>query len=233
MRPDRSTFGCEGAIAADIERTGIRTRNLDDMETSEKPKKTIALQATREGWLLLASDLLAQEVFTPHGYRVPDVKASVGYASTGLRSSAIGQCWSRKSATDDTNHIFISPSLGTAYEVIDTLTHELVHAVDDCEHRHGKAFRKIALAIGLQGPMRSASAGPALKTRLESLLARLPPYPHGKLKADHRRPASVPPPKAECATCGYKVTVPRRFLHLGPPICPTHNIPMRELGDWV
>ncbi len=157
------------------------------METSEKPQKTIALHATREGWLLLASDLLAREIFSPHGYRVPEVKVSVGYASTGLRSSAIGQCWSRKSSADDTNHIFISPSLGTAYEVIDTLTHELVHAVDDCEHRHGKAFRKIALAIGLQGPMRSASAGAALKTRLESLLERLPPYPHGRLKAVHRR----------------------------------------------
>jgi hypothetical protein len=78
----------------------------------------------------------------------------------------------------------------------------------------------------------SASAGPALKTRLESLLAKLPPYPHGRLKAVHRRPASVPPPKAECEACGYKVTVPRRFLHLGPPICPMHETPMRELGDW-
>lgn len=200
--------------------------------TTGNTQTTTSPHATREGWLLLASDLLAQELFAPHGYRVPSVKVSVGYASTGLRSSAIGQCWSRKSAEDDTNHIFISPSLGTAYEVIDTLTHELVHAVDDCEHRHGKAFRKIALAIGLQGPMRSASAGPALKTRLESLLAKLPPYPHGRLKAVHRRPASVPPPKAECEACGYKVTVPRRFLHLGPPICPMHETPMRELGDW-
>ena len=126
--------------------------------TTGNTQTTTSPHATREGWLLLASDLLAQELFAPHGYRVPSVKVSVGYASTGLRSSAIGQCWSRKSAEDDTNHIFISPSLGTAYEVIDTLTHELVHAVDDCEHRHGKAFRKIALAIGLQGPMRSASA---------------------------------------------------------------------------
>jgi len=202
------------------------------MDTTDKPQRTLAHHATREGWLLLASERLAQEIFTPHGYRVPAVKVSVGYASTGLRSSAIGQCWPRKSAADDTNHIFISPSLGTAYEVIDTLTHELVHAVDDCAHRHGKVFRKIALAIGLQGPMRRASAGPALKARLESLLGALPPYPHGRLKAVHRRPASVPPPKAECASCGYRVTVPRRFLHLGPPICPTHNTPMRELGDW-
>ena len=195
-----------------------------------KPTKP---HATREGWLLLASNLLAKEIFAPHGYRVPGVQVSVGYASTGLRSSAIGQCWPRKRAADETNHIFISPSLGTAYEAIDTLTHELVHAVDDCEHKHGKEFKKIALAIGLQGPMRSAGAGPALKKRLGSLLASLPPYPHGRLEAMHHRPVSVPPPKAECEQCGYKVTVPKRFLHLGPPICPAHKTPMKELGDWA
>lgn len=85
--------------------------------TTGNTQTTTALHATREGWLLLASDLLAAEIFAPHGYLVPGVKVSVGYASTGLRISAIGQCWSRKSAEDDTNHIFISPSLGTAYEV--------------------------------------------------------------------------------------------------------------------
>ena len=191
-----------------------------------------ALHTTREGWLLLASGLLADEIFFPLGYHIPPIKVSVGYASGGLRSSAIGQCWSKKSAADETNHIFISPSLGTAYEAFDTLAHELVHAVDDCEHKHGKEFKKIALAIGLQGPMRTAGAGPALKKRLEALLERLPPYPHGRLKASHHRPVSVPPPKAECNKCGYKVTVPKRFLHLGPPICPTHKTPMEELGDW-
>ncbi len=101
--------------------------------TAGNTQTTTSPHATREGWLLLASDLLAQELFAPRGYRVPRVKVSVGYASTGLRSSAIGQCWSRK---------------------------------------------------------------------------------------------------AECEACGYKVTVPRRFLHLGPPICPMHETPMREPGDW-
>ena len=198
-----------------------------------KPLKPAAIHATREGWLLMACDLLAQHVFSPRGYHVPEVKVSVGYASSGLRSSTVGQCWSKNSASDSKNHIFISPSLGTAYDAIDTLTHELVHAVDDCKHKHGKEFKAIALAIGLQGPMRSASAGPSLKKQLESLLAELPPYPHGRLKAEHHRPVSVPPPKAECEKCGYKVTVPKRFLHLGPPLCPAHKTPMKELGDWV
>ena len=190
------------------------------------------LYQTREGWLQLATRQLAKDIFAPLGYRVPIVKVSMGFATGGLRSNAIGQCWPRKSAEDETNHIFISPSLGTAYAALDTLVHELVHAVDDCEHKHGKEFKKVALAIGLQGPMRSAGAGPALKRRLESLLARMPPYPHGRLKVSHQQTISVPPPKAKCETCGYRVTVPKRFMHLGPPICPAHNIPMKQLGDW-
>ena len=187
---------------------------------------------TREAWLLQATQLLAETLFLPLGYSVPTVKVSVGYASGGLRSRAIGQCWARKSADDQLNHIFISPTLGSGFEVIDTLTHELVHAVDDCQHKHGKEFKKIALALGLVGPMRSAGAGPVLKPKLEALLLRLPPYPHGKLNASHRRSTTTPPPKACCEICGYKVTVPKRFLHLGPPICPADKVVMQEIGDW-
>ena len=187
---------------------------------------------TRESWLLHATHLLGQTLFQPLGYTVPTVKVSVGYASSGLRSRAIGQCWSRKNADDQLNHIFISPTLGNGFEVIDTLTHELVHAVDDCQHKHGKEFKKIALAIGMVGPMRSAGAGPILKSKLEALLLQLPPYPHGKLNVSHQRRISSPPPKASCSICGYKVTVPKRFLHLGPPICPVDQVTLQAQGDW-
>ena len=60
----------------------------------------------------------------------------------------------------DSNQIFVSPALLDPVLVLDTLAHELVHAVDDCEHKHGKEFKKIALSLGMIGPMRSAGAGP-------------------------------------------------------------------------
>ena len=189
-------------------------------------------QATRESWLLEATARLAASSFAPSGYTVPPIQVSVGYASTGLRSSAIGQCWSRASAEDGLNHVFISPSLDSAYAVIDTLAHELVHAVDDCQHKHGKEFKKIALAIGMQGPMRGASAGPALKKRLEALLDQLPPYPHGRIKSSAKPRVRAAPPRARCSECGYRVSVPKRFLHLGPPMCPVHQSAMEPLGDW-
>ena len=72
--------------------------------------------------------------------------------------------------------IFISPALGDPVDVLDTLVHELVHAVDNCEHKHGKEIKKIALSIGLEGPMRSASAGKALKAVLTELAQQIGPW---------------------------------------------------------
>lgn len=188
-------------------------------------------EINREHWLQLAT-LQITPLFQALGRKVPPVKVSVGFPSGGLRSRAIGQCWPVSGAQDKQNHIFISPSLGSAYEVIDTLAHELIHAVDDCQHKHGKEFKALALALGMEGPMRQASAGPGLKLKLEGMLRALPPYPHSRLNASHRHVISIPPPKARCAVCGYKVTVPKRFLHLGAPICPADKVQMKELGDW-
>jgi len=199
---------------------------------NKAPTSNTSALINREAWLQAATRILAQRVFTPAGFDVPQVQVSVGFASGGLRSRAIGQCWSKSGAKDGLNHIFISPSLGEAYEALDTLTHELIHAVDDCKHKHGKEFKSIALAIGMKGPMRSASAGPELKPLLENILATLPPYPHAKLSVSHKVTISIPPPKARCAVCGYRVTIPKRFIDFGPPICPKDKQEMEPLGHW-
>jgi hypothetical protein len=122
-------------------------------------------------------------------------------------------------------------------EVLDTLTHELVHAVDDCQHRHGKEFKEIALAVGLQGKMREASAGPQLRLRLQSIAtvmaAELGTYPHAKLMVSGaiyeqaRKPA-----RAECLHCKFKISMLRQYLDVGPPICPRDMVQMEKRGDW-
>ena len=187
---------------------------------------------TREQWLQQAIELL-RPLFQRHGHALPErCLVSCGFPSTGLRNHHIGQCWPRQRSSDGLNQIFISPALGDPVEVLDTLVHELVHAVDDCEHKHGKEFKKIALAIGLQGPMRSAGAGPALRAKLQALAGQLGPYPHGKLQATHRRVARSPRPRAKCPDCGYTVPMLKRFLDYGPPICPKDKVEMEAKGDW-
>jgi hypothetical protein len=116
--------------------------------------------------------------------------------------------------------------------VLDTLVHELVHAVDDCENKHGKEFKKIALSLGMIGPMRSAGAGPALKAKLAELSAQLGHYPHGGLHISTRLSKRSPRPRAKCKSCGFEVPMYKKFLAFGPPLCPKHKTEMEPLGDW-
>jgi len=187
---------------------------------------------TREQWLLAAVQLI-KPIFAAKNYLVPDdCQVSCGFASTGTKSHHIGQCWSRRSSTNERNQIFISPALGDPVDVLDTLVHELVHAVDNCEHKHGKEFKKIALSIGLEGPMRSAGAGKALRAVLTELAQRLGPYPHGQLKVTHKRKVSSPRPRARCKDCGFEVPMYKKFLTFGAPLCPMHKTEMEQVGPW-
>lgn len=191
---------------------------------------------TREAWLLFAVGHVAP-IFAEAGYTVPRVRVSCAIPSTSRRGSAVGQCWPTGRSDDGVNEIHISPIYADPVEVLDTLVHELVHAVDDCKNRHGAEFKKIALAIGLQGKMREASAGPALKGRLQTiaaaLIADLGPYPHAKLSVGGVMYESArKPARAECPHCRFKVSMLRNHLKLGPPICPKDMVPMEKRGDW-
>jgi len=73
-----------------------------------------------------------------------------------------------------------------------------VHAVDDCAHRHGKEFKKIALTVGLVGKMREASAGPQLRFRLSEIAVQLV--------------KQWGPPKAACPACGFRVSMLMKYL---------------------
>lgn len=185
---------------------------------------------TRENWLNLAVEAL-RPVFEEKGYIVPKVSVSCGFASTG-KDKHIGQCWTRESSTAEINEIFISPKLDDPVDVLDTLAHELVHAVDNCKHSHGAEFKKIALSIGLEGKMRQASAGEKLKARLQEIAIPLGEYPHKKLKIQMRVRLYKPRPKAVCHECGYELNIQKKWLHYGPPICPVHKIEMEAKGNW-
>lgn len=189
-------------------------------------------QVTREDWLLRAVDML-RPIFERAGFFVPPVKVSIGFTSGGTRSRHLGQCWASKCSADGTNQIFISPSESDPVEILDTLTHELVHAVDDCKSGHGEGFKKIALAIGLKGPMRSAGANEYLRQDLVRISLVLGQFPHGKLFTPGPSPAaSIKRPGAKCGKCGFEIVMLKKHLHMGPPYCPTHMELMIETGEW-
>jgi len=80
--------------------------------------------------------------------------------------------------------------------------HELIYAVDDCQNKHGPVFKKMALKLGLKGPMRSAGAGPELLLKLEAIAFSLGPYPHARLTVPRRAVSYSPRPRAKCGVCG-------------------------------
>ena len=187
--------------------------------------------STREQWLQQAI-LALTPLFKEQGYAIPKCHVSCGFASTDIKRGHIGQCWSTKSSADRVNQIFISSALSDSVQVLDTLMHELVHAVDDCENKHGPVFKKMALKLGMKGPMRSACAGPELKARLKQLADGLGTYPHAKLNVPRKVIDRRPRPRAKCSECGFTVPMLKAFIHYGPPICPKDKIEMTAVGNW-
>ena len=186
----------------------------------------------REIWLQKAVELISP-IFKNKGYTIPKVQVSCGFPSTGNKNKHVGQCWGKSSTSDGTNQLFISPILDEPVQVLDTLVHELVHAVDDCMHHHGPEFKKIATDVGLQGLMREASAGPWLLEQLTAISRQLGKYPHSKINLAHSSSKKTGPrPRAKCKKCGYEVTPLKKWLHMGPPLCPKHTTEMEPIGDW-
>ena len=185
----------------------------------------------KETWLKNAvSDI--SNYFGKFGYQVPPVNVSIGWTSYGKRSNAVGECWPKKSASDKRNVIFINPNHHDTEDILSTLVHELVHAVDDCEHAHGAEFRKIATTVGLEGKMRSTVAGVALSTYISKLIKKIGPYPGSLLTIVSEARTVRETAKAKCPSCSYRVSVPRQMVEYGPPLCPIHTKKMEKNGDW-
>src|SRR3546814_2355222 len=74
---------------------------------------------------------------------------------------------------------------------------------------HGKAFKRIALGLGLVGPMRATTPGEAFLAAVAPILDAVGPLPHARLDTDGESTAPKKQKtrmlKCECATCGYTV----------------------------
>ena len=116
-----------------------------------------------------------------------------------------------------------------------------VHAVVGVKEGHGKAFREVALRIGLEPPMRTSKAGKRLSERLHALSAELGPFPNARLNfetigadgkekrvADRPKKQQTRMLKAECPDpdCGFPIRTTAKWFRVGVPSCPVHGIPM-------
>ncbi|WP_051468416.1 hypothetical protein [Actinomadura oligospora] len=113
---------------------------------------------------------------------VPEVYVSVSFPTTGARSGkTIGQC--HYSSKDGRPHLLVHPYLDDPIDVLETLLHELVHAVVGGGVGHSGPFATLAKALGFEAPMTSTPASPELKWALRRVATRgLGLYPHAALQ---------------------------------------------------
>lgn len=169
--------------------------------------------STREAWLA-AFIAAASPVFRAKGYQVPaNIRASVGFPSTGRSGKRIGECWSDICSTDGTFEIFIHPSLDNPARVCDILTHEIVHAVVGLEAGHKKPFKQCATALGLVGKMTATIAGPDWHAWASPILIDLGPLPHAALNADGgKKKQTTRMLKVTCKVCDMVFRVSKAHI---------------------
>lgn len=193
---------------------------------SRRDRAMTAKHETREAWLNDVAGKLAP-LFKEHGAPLPKrIRIAVSFPSTGAKGKRIGECWDKTASRDGTFEIMIRPDVDDAAEEAAILAHELCHAAVGIPAGHGPKFRKLALAIGLEGKMKSTVAGEAFKAFVAPILKAAGPLPHARLDlaglTTKPKKQSTRMIKCECLTCNYVVRTAKKWImDAGAPICPT------------
>ena len=147
-------------------------------------------------WFEKATQSLSDKVFRPHGFKVPkNIRINVSEMRTANKTTAhttLGRCYPTHFTTGKHDNPapkreqvnIIQMNIATtgkdnSVNVLDTLAHELIHAIDDNKsgHKKGGAFDKMARAIGLEGKLTSTYAGEELKGRLNGIIKTIGKFP--------------------------------------------------------
>lgn len=185
---------------------------------------------TADAWLNAAVDRLVP-IFHDADLEVPPLRIHLGWTSRGLRTRRIGECWPRGASQDGVATIFITTQMESPASILDVLMHEMVHAVDDCAHQHGKEFVKIAKQVGLVGPpWRSSGAGELLRHELSRIARHLGHLPYSPLKTPAPATREMRSGRVMCPQCGFACRTLSEWSASGTPWCPEHHTPL--IPDW-
>jgi len=189
---------------------------------------------SREDWLNKAANLICAEIISPaQSGAKPPFRLSVA----PMKAKHAGECYPRSRSEDQHNEIFITAHCDDSLEILDTLTHELLHAYDDCQSKHKGFFAYTANKIGMIGKqqkkngdwlgMTIAHAGPELLKRLSEYVELLGPIPHARISQvnkDKGRNGN----KIVCNDCGFQANLSRKWAiqtitNFECPVCAGHN----------
>jgi hypothetical protein len=179
--------------------------------------------STREEWLNALTESFRPAFDNIDNPLPENIRVSCGFPSRSALSRSrkrIGEAWAPSCSSDKYHETFISPVLEDPVEVGAVLVHELVHHAVGVDKKHGKEFRKCALAIGLTGKMTATVPTDALKERIKEHIGDIGNYPHGGLSGQSPiKKQSTRLLKVECE-CGCVIRMTQKWLdEVGPPTC--------------
>jgi hypothetical protein len=177
---------------------------------------------TREEWLNQAADLLftltldqvaASHSITKHAYKI-----SVGKVQG---THAIGCCYPRARSESGINELFLAPHVDCSSSILATLVHELLHALDDCQHGHKGTFAKMATQAGLIGKMTATTAGEELQLIIDDIIDALGNIPHTALDTSPVKKQATRSLLVECTQpdCDWRFRITRKHYDTM-----THNV---------
>jgi len=164
----RAQISAHGKIALLCPTTG---RVIATAPRARYRELLVPSEAARCAWLQRAVTLLEPH-FRQSGLELPPVRIEMDRILT-RRAGACAR------AQNGVNRISISPCAIEPRDILHTLAHELLHAVDDCASHHGAGFRRNAGKIGFIPRGNGALAcGPAIAAVLKEVHTALGAYPH-------------------------------------------------------
>ena len=168
----------------------------------------------RETWLNLMIDK-SVPLFDEAGFKISDIREKLKASCSvmvGMRKSkkfnAIGQHLPTEWNKNANHELLISPVLEDEITVVGVLIHEMVHAIQrhlygNDVKPHGKEFRAIALAVGLEVKMKATTESPELAEKIKKWVSEIGKYPHNKVNFDGRTKQTTRLLKLECQHCGF------------------------------
>jgi hypothetical protein len=196
----------------------------------------------REQWLTSAVDKL-RPLFKHHKLDIPEnVVVSCGWPSkggAGQNNPVMGEAWDASATLNLVPQIFISPRVSEPIKVLEILVHESLHQALPSGEKHGPRFKNAMKDLGLEGKATATAAGADLLARLEPIAAELGDYPNSAIHVEMKPAAKSGQKSTFKCFCAHKrdcdkkcqlldknvgkdyaVSVGKKNLDLGMPICP-------------
>ena len=210
---------------------------------------------SREEWLfemaqVVNKDLFKQPLLNKLGikkkFNIKDLQFSMAFppnnringkiVSGKLRranksSSTIGECWAGYSVSSKEKmltQIFITPDLTDTTRIVGVLIHELIHYLTPADGHRGK-FRRLALAVGLEGKMTTTTESKELVEKIDKMVKKVGKIPHDKWIPVKRKVQTTRMLKLNCQAVDHDYIVRtsrKNIVEYGSAVCPECRQPM-------